>query len=221
MQIDALSRLHEGGMLATFNRELALAREEVEYLNGAHPLVKELLSFALDGTDGSASAVHWKSAPKSGLVVQFLFIFEAIGQDNLELGRYLSPVPILINVNLDGTIYREEIPAHKGLKRIKPNSVVKLWEKCGERVELLTEKVVKAIQNMVKPMRTKAMEKAKLILEGEKLRLQELAKINPSVTQDDVDTQEELNEVVYSAIADSSPRLDAIRLVLMEPGEND
>ena len=221
MQIDALSRLHEGGMLATFNRELALAREEVEYLNGAHPLVKELLSFALDGTDGSASAVYWKSAPKSGLVVQFLFIFEAIGQDNLELGRYLSPVPILINVNLDGTIYREEIPAHKGLKRIKPNSVVKLWEKCGERVELLTEKVVKAIQNMVKPMRTKAMEKAKLILEGEKLRLQELIKINPSVTQDDVETQEELNEVVYSAIADSSPRLDAIRLVLMEPGEND
>ncbi len=221
MQIEALSRLHEGGMLATFDRELALAREEVEYLNGAHPLVKELLSFALDGTDGSASAVHWKSAPKAGLIVQFLFIFEAIGQDNLELGRYLSPVPILINVNLDGTIYREEIPSHKGMKRIKPNSVVKLWERCGERVELLTEKVVKAIQNMVKPMRTKAMNKAKLILEGEKLRLQELSKINPSVTQVDVEAQDDLNEVVYSAIADSTPRLDAIRLVVMEPGEND
>ena len=73
---------------------------------------------------------------------------------------------------------------------------------------------------MVKPMRTKAMEKAKLILEGEKLRLQELTKINPSVTHADVEAQEELNEVVYSAIADSSPRLDAIRLVLMETGEN-
>lgn len=220
MQIEALSRLREGGMLATFNRELALAREEVEYLNGAHPLVKELLSFALDGTEGSASAVYWKSAPKNGLVVQFLFIFEAIGQDNLELGRYLSPVPILINVNLDGTIYREEIPTHKGLKRIKSNSVVKLWEKCGQRVEILTEKIVKAIQNMVKPMRTKAMDKAKLILEGEKLRLQELCKINPSVTLSDVEAQEELNETVYSAIADSGPRLDAVRLVVMEVGDD-
>ena len=52
------------------------------------------------------------------------------------------------------------------------------------------------------------------------MRLQELTKINPSVTHADVEAQEELNEVVYSAIADSSPRLDAIRLVLMETGEN-
>ncbi|MGM9991403.1 MAG: RNA polymerase-associated protein RapA [Candidatus Bruticola sp.] len=220
MQIESLSRLREGGMLATFDRQLALAREEIEYLNGAHPLVKEILSFALDGTEGSASAVYWKSAPKAGVIIQFLFIFEAVGQDNLELGRYLSPVPILINVTLNGNIYKGEIPSHESLKRIKPNSVIKLWEKCGERVELLTEKVVQAVQNMVKPMRDKAMEKAKFKLEGEKLRLQELSKVNPSVSQSDIEAQDDLNETVYSAIADSSPRLDAVRLVVMEPGES-
>ncbi|MGM9998725.1 MAG: RNA polymerase-associated protein RapA [Candidatus Bruticola sp.] len=220
MQIESLSRLREGGMLATFDRNLALAREEIEYLNGAHPLVKEILSFAVDGTEGSASAVYWKAAPQAGVIIQFLFIFEAVGQDNLELGRYLSPVPILINVTLNGNIYKGEIPAHKGMKRIKPNGVVKLWEKCGERVELITEKVVQAVQNMVKPMRDKAMEKAKFTLEGEKLRLQELSKINPSVSQCDIEAQDELNETVYSAIADSSPRLDAVRLVVMETGEN-
>ncbi len=216
MQMDMLTRLHEGGMLATFDRNLAITREEVEYLTGAHPLVKELMSFALDGTEGSASAATWKDAPQDGVLVQFLFIFEALGADSLELGRYLTPMPLLINVSLNGTIYKGKIPEPKQLKRIKPKDAASLWEKISTHVEILTEKVSALVQSSVDPIRDKALRKAKLILGNEKSRLQELSKVNNLVTEAEINAQDDLNEEVYSAIADAGSRLDAIRVIVME-----
>lgn len=219
MQVEGLSRLREGGMLATFQRPLALEREELEYLSGSHPLLQEILSFTLDGTEGSASAVTWKKAPSTGLIIQYLFIFEALGQDRLDLGRYLPSKPFLINVALQGQIYKGAIPPPSELKRIKPNTVTKLWGQVGARVEQLTEKVMGLMHNSGQGVRQEALRKARQILEGEKGRLVELHKVNPLVTEAEIAAQEELNERVYAALAEASPRLDSVRLVLLEGPE--
>ena len=72
------------------------------------------------------------------------------------------------------------------------------------------------MQSSVDPIRDKALRKAKLILGNEKSRLQELSKVNNLVTEAEINAQDDLNEEVYSAIADAGSRLDAIRVIVME-----
>ena len=215
-QIETLARINENGTLVTFDRSYALAREDVEYLNGAHPMVKELLSFMLDGTEGSASAVTWRNAPSSGVIVQFLFIFEALGPDYLEIDRYLTPLPLKINALLNGGIYKGDIPAGADLKRIKPAAAASVWEQIGEKVEALSEKVSNLVNSLVTSTRAQALKKAERLLENETARLIELQKVNPGISDAEIAAQKKLGEEICEAIKNAAPRLDAVRLVVLE-----
>lgn len=218
-QIESLTRIREDGTLVTFDRSFALAREEVEYLSGAHPMVKELFSYMLDGAEGSASAVTWRNAPGSGVIVQFLFIFEALGADYLEIDRYLTPLPIKMNVLMSGRtykIYKDSIPDSSELKRIKPASVASLWEQYGERVESLSEKITNKVNSLVVSERIRALERVKRQLENEIARLTELQKINPAISDAEILAQRKRCEEICEAVKNAAPRLDAVRLIVLE-----
>ncbi|MEW6282889.1 MAG: RNA polymerase-associated protein RapA, partial [Candidatus Eremiobacterota bacterium] len=61
-------------LLATWERALALAREDVEFLTGDHPMVEGALGLVLDQDEGRATAAVWRGAPEPGVLVQFLFL---------------------------------------------------------------------------------------------------------------------------------------------------
>ncbi|MBQ7528861.1 RNA polymerase-associated protein RapA [bacterium] len=215
MQMESLSRMYEDGMLATFDRQLALEREEVEYINGSHPIVKEILSYMVDGTEGSASVVIWKKAPQRGTLLQYLFILEATGSDRLELGRYLAPTPLKINCLLNGTLYKGELPANRSLDKLKSKDVTELWGMIGSRVESTTEKASNFVQTITQSLRDKARLKAEKLLKDEIDRLSELSKYNDSIKKEDIENQIKLRDEVCKAITEANARLDSIRIVYM------
>lgn len=218
MTVDAVPGLREGGTVATFDRSIALEREDLEFLSAEHPLVSGVLSMFLDGCEGISSAVRWRGAEKEGLVLQCLFVIEAIGNKRLELQRYLSPTPFVINLALDGSVYKgPAIPADEDLHRMRPALAHALWAKVGRRLELLVQRAELVAKKVTEPLVQRAVERATRVLDGEQARLEELARLNPAVSRQEVEAHRERHALVDAALRRATPRFDAVRMVYMEP----
>jgi len=218
MFVDSLPGLREDGMLATFSRHQALDREDLEYLTPDHPLVDGVLSMLLDGAEGSASAVRWRGAPAAGLVVQGLFLMEAIGPPRLELQRYLPPTPLLVSVDLAGRAWSGGLPGAHALERLQAPTVGALSARLGDRLEALVERAGALAVERSRAWREAALEKARRALGQEQARLEELHRVNPAVPAEEVQAHRARASAVLKALNQAVPRLDSLRLVLLEPG---
>jgi ATP-dependent helicase HepA len=74
MKVDPFPGLRSDGYLATYDRRMALAREDLQFLSPDHPLVEGALALLLDQAEGRASLAVWPGAPEAGIWVEFLFL---------------------------------------------------------------------------------------------------------------------------------------------------
>lgn len=98
-------------LLFTFNRRVALDREDIRFLTLDHPLVEATIDRIIYRNEGIASACRWDhSGLGRGAYLQLLILLEAKGPKRLDLNRFL---PLKT---------REVILNHKGqrLKDITP-----------------------------------------------------------------------------------------------------
>ncbi len=218
MFVDSLPGLRQDGMLATFSRSFALDREDVEYLTPDHPLVDGVLSMLLDGAEGSASAVRWRGAPAAGLLVQGLFLMEATGPPRLELQRYLEPTPLLLTVDLSGKAWSGRVPGPQALERLQAPTVGALCARLGDRLEVLLQRAGELALERSGPLREAALQRARRDLGQEHSRLEELHRVNPAVSAEEVQAHRSRLGGVLKALEQAVPRLDSLRLVLLEPG---
>ena len=214
MFVDSLPGLRQDGLLGTFRRRMALDREDLDFLTPDHPLVDGVLSMLLDGPEGTASAVRWKGAPASGLLVQGLFLLEALGPPRLELSRYLAPTPLLVTVDLAGRAWEGELPPD--LERLQAPTVGALTARLGERLEALVQRVADLAGGISVPLRQAALEQARKALGEEQLRLEELSRVNPAVPAEELSAHRARMGSALKALTEATPRLDSLRLVLLE-----
>ena len=186
MFIDSLPGLKEDGMLATFRRALALDREDLEFLSPDHQLVDGTLSMLLDGAQG------------------------------LELHRYLAPTPLLVTVDLAGRPWEGELPPPHRLERLLAPTVAALTARLGDRLEALVERAEREAITRAAPLAAAALAEAGSRLREEQDRFEELRRVNPAVSAREVQSHRSRMGAVLKALQEASPRLDALRLVLME-----
>jgi ATP-dependent helicase HepA len=217
MFVDSLPGLPRDGMLATFSRELALIREDVELLSADHPLVKGAMSLLLEGGEGTAAALRWRGAPRRGLLVQMLFVLEPVGPPHLELLRYLAPQPLVLTLDLAGRPWTEPLPPPHTLERLTGAAVGELLGRLGDTLDRLAETGAALAEGAWAPLRQAAVREAERLLGEEQDRLEELARVNPAVPAEEVEAHRRRTRDTLRALRQASPLLDAVRLVLLEP----
>lgn len=218
-QAESLPGLTSEGLLGTFRRELALSREDLEFLSIDHALVNGVMSMLIDGAKGTAMAVRWREAPRAGLVLQCLFIIEALGPQRLELQRYLAPQPWLVNIDLNGRLIPEQVPEPHLMPKMGPALVQALLGKLGERLQLVLERAEKLAQQQADQLKQQAVHLAQVGIATETSRLTELSRVNEAVDASEVEAVAARGRLVLEALEQVSPRLDSLRLVLMEPSQ--
>ncbi len=216
MFVESLPGLREDGLVATFRRSQALDREDLEFLTPDHPLVDGCLSMLLDGAEGTASAVRWRGAPAPGFLFQGLFLLEALGPPRLELHRYLPATPLLVTVDLSGRPWEGRLPAPGGLDRLLAPTVGALLARLGDRLETLVERAENLACERSVPLRGEARDQARHLLAQEQARLEELHRVNPAVSAEEVSAHRSRMGAVLKALDQATPRLDSVRLVLVE-----
>ena len=200
----------------TFDRSVALDREDILFLSLDHPMVEGCLSLLLDRGEGVSSICKWQeSTLGTGMIIEVSLVLEAVGAKHLELGSYL---PLAVKeFCLD---HRGKSVKHKDYKK-DPQLLSEMTEEelpfsrgqMRTAIQPLLEKVINKADSWVSSKKEKALAKAKAQLDSECERLEYLASINPSISTEEMDVLRKYQKEVIRHIESAKVRLDSLRLI--------
>jgi len=211
--------LREGGMAVTYQRETALANEDLHYLSWDHPLVSEAMDLVATSEMGNASLIAIKHpALRAGaIMVETLHVLDTASAHAVQSQRYLPPSTIHMIINPQGkdishVLSSEVIKQHqtkvdkktaKQLIKMKENELRHLITQAEQQAKKQTPLIIK-----------QAHEQAKKIIETEINRLNAQQHINPNIRPEEIEFFEQQLDAVTNAINTANMRLDAVRIIV-------
>ncbi|AQZ95107.1 RNA polymerase-associated protein RapA [Halopseudomonas phragmitis] len=207
------------GVTITYDRETALTREDMQFITWEHPMLQGGMDLVLSGSMGnSAVALLKNKALKPGtLLLECLFVSEAIAPRHLQLHRFLPPTPVrcLLDSNghdlaakvsfdtLDAQL--EQLPKHLASKVAKSQREVveRLLDRAEALADLQHYELVDSAANQYSQQMDEEIE-----------RLKALAAVNPLVKPAEIQALEQQKQVGEQTLRQAKVRLDAIRILL-------
>ncbi|KEA53221.1 ATP-dependent helicase [Mangrovibacter sp. MFB070] len=212
--------LPEDGCTITFSRDVALSREDAQFITWEHPLIRNGLDLILSGDTGSCalSLLKNKALPVGTLLVEMVYVVEAKAPKQLQLQRFLPPTPVRMLLDKNGTNLAAQVEFesfNRQLSAVNRHTSSKLINAVQQDVhEILQhgeEQVGKAAQALIDAARKEADEK----LSAELSRLEALKAINPNIRDDELSAIEDNRQQVLESLSEASWRLDALRLIVV------
>ncbi|MCK5880260.1 MAG: RNA polymerase-associated protein RapA, partial [Sinobacterium sp.] len=100
----SLPMLDEDGFTATYSRETALSRDDIQFLSWEHPFIVEAFDVILNSEHGNSNvaAIKVKGIPPGSLLVEALFQVETMAPKRFQLNRYIDNSQIRVLINQQG-----------------------------------------------------------------------------------------------------------------------
>ncbi len=217
---DAFPSIPFEGIVATFDRKRALSREDVAFLTWDHPMVTGAMDLVLDSQTGNSTFAVLPDANDRALLIEALFVVEAVAEGRLHVDRFLPATPLRIIVNQKGEDVGHDYPERSFEKRLQKGSPYKLLDH--------PELVQKVLPAMIRAAHKSAERKAKAVsheslramnqlLEHEIHRLRTLQKLNDHIRPQEIALAEKQQQKLAHAIQAAPVRLDSIRLIWKGP----
>lgn len=220
MQVHSFPALPEEGMTATYQREMALAREDMQFLTWEHPMVTGAMDMVLSGEFGNTAFCTLKLPPlKPGtILLEAIFTLACTAPLKLQLPRYLPLTPVRVLVDSKNSDLSHILSAAH---------INKLGKKTprGSARELVRH---------TRPQITAMLEQAKLLAEAQRPgilaeaassmqtsqrleldRLRALAAVNPNIRQQEIQYLEGTAHRLQGYLDAAQMRLDSIRVAMV------
>lgn len=215
LSTDGFPGLKDGPQQITFDRAIALAREELPLLRLDHPLVLGALDLLLESEQGNATVLIDAALPPRTALLECVFVLECIADRTLNVSRFLPPLPLRAVVDTRLTPRIDYVAHGPSLARAREQPVD------AARYRPLLAKLVPpmlaAAETQARGLAATEIGLALTAAEDElgaaHARLTALARVNPSVRADEIDAIAAELESLREALATAAPRLDAIRFV--------
>jgi len=218
MQVEQFPHLPADGLSLTFERELALQREDFVYLSWDHPMVSEAMDLILNEGygQGDAQVISTTELRQGMTLIEAVFTIQCTAPAALRTDRYLHSSTRTLHVGIDGNDYSEvmqpiDVESHrKHFDRNKLKQVV-LGNKgpIGAMIDKARE-----IADGDLPM---LLAEANAALDEEFAedidRLSALAKVNPLVSDTDIEALQERREEIRTAISTAVVHPVSIRVL--------
>ncbi len=208
--------LKKNGMTATFDRNTAVTREDIEFLNRDHPMVRGCIELFLGTVQGNSATAGLKNTGSFEIILETIYVLECIAPKKLNIGRFLPSSPIRIVVNHTGANITESNPFkmfEESLEDI-PSAWIKEYPEIIQN--LLPEIISKSLEYAEKASKeniNKGLNRVNEITGTELTRLINLKKINNSIREDEILSAKNKMAKLNEYIASARLRLDAIRLI--------
>jgi ATP-dependent helicase HepA len=212
--------LPEDGCTITFERDVALSREDAQFITWEHPLIRNGLDLILSGDTGSStiSLLKNKALPVGTLLLELIYVVEAQAPKQLQLTRFLPPTPIRLLVDKNGTNLAGQVEFesfNRQLSAVNRHTGSKLVNAVHQDVHTILQKgeaqVEKAALALIEAAKTEADEK----LSAELSRLEALRAVNPNIRDDELSAIESNRQQVLESLSQAGWRLDALRLIVV------
>ncbi len=220
---DAFPGLPEEGTTVTCERTKALGREDIGFLTWDHPMVRGSIDLMLSSEKGNSSIVVWKDdgidAPP--ILIEAIYVLESVAPPRLHVDRFLPPTPVRVLVDMQGEDRSADFRHELINKKTADEEAFRLRQN-PELLQTLVPEMLRAARNFAREEKSlllkHAMHEAHTRLDGEAARLRELRKVNPNVSEAEIKIAQNVVEDVTRHISKAHLRLDAVRLVLRQPG---
>ena len=215
LSTDALPGFTDGPRRATFERTLALAREELELLRMDHPLVVGAFDLLLAGEYGNASFLVDPALPPRSVLLEALYLVECVADVTLDTPRFLPATPVEVRVD-SRLASREYLPSPQALARARERAldISRYRRYLAQLVPPMLESAEALANERTQEATSMAVASARDILDARVQRLQALARVNVSVRPAEIARVESIRGQVLAALAKARPRLDAVRMIV-------
>ena len=219
LRIAHFPMLQDDGLTVTVDRDVALAREDMQFLTQEHPMVLAAMDLVLSSETGNAAVSIIKQPQlKAGqFLLELLFVVECSAPAYLQLGRFLphTPLRVLIDQN------KKDLTA-----AISHDSMLETLDNIDkEQVGQFLNVQRQHIQDMIKAGELKAQAQMQALITessnrmiaaftGEIKRMVRLKKINPGIKDQEIQQLKEMTMLAHESIQDAQLRLDAVRFVI-------
>lgn len=211
--------LKEEGVTVTFDRDIALAREDVEFLTWDHPMLCNGIDLVLSSDIGKTAACMLvnKNLPAGTLLLELIYVVESQSPKGLQLNRFLPPTPVRLLLDVKGNNLANKVPFNVLEKQLKPmgkalaNQIVK---KVRSNIETLLKMADTQIAEQANNVIAQAKLQASQTLGAELARLNALKGVNKNIRQDEIDALEQIAEQSQVELDKATWRLDCLRFIV-------
>ena len=211
--------LKEEGVTVTFDRQLALAREELEFLTWDHPMIRQGIDLIASSDIGKASMALLvnKQLPAGTLLVELIYVIESQSPKGLQLNRFLPPTPIRLLLDSKGNNLAGQVNFDTLQNKLKPlskditNKMVKMARPNIEQlIKLGDHKITEIAQAQIR----EASKLADQTLSTEINRLIALKAVNKNIRQAEINVLEKQRVLSLEELSKASWRLDSLRVIV-------
>jgi ATP-dependent helicase HepA len=220
MLVPSFPGLAEDGMTATYQRELALSREDIHFLTWEHPMVSGAMDMVLNGEFGNTAlcAISLSPYKPGSILTEVIFTLSGTAPVELQLSRYLPLTTVRVVVDY----------SHNDLSEMLSNSLINRLSRKVPRAQAqdLVRHTLPKITTMVSSAESLAADKKNGIVDDavaamqaqqlkERQRLHALAETNPNISQEEIENMRNLEERLQHYLDSAQLRLDAIRVIVI------
>jgi ATP-dependent helicase HepA len=221
--IEGLPLGEEDGMTLTFERELALSREDIEFITHEHPLMRAIYELASTSTFGNTTVGMLKSAamPQGMIMLEVNFRVEAIAPKVLNLPSTLPAQNIRVFISEQGSDLSERISSEMIMPHIERLDKNRARQVIKVRCDVIEKRYYEAeaiARQQLAAIGEQASSRFSQQWSREVKRLKHLQTINPNVRPAEIERLEQLQAQGEQALATLSLVPDSIRvLVAVKP----
>ncbi|HEY0197368.1 MAG TPA: RNA polymerase-associated protein RapA [Rhodanobacter sp.] len=216
LSTDALPGFAEGPQSVTFDRDVALAREDLPLLRLDHPLVAGAMDLALSGEQGNAAFMVDDVLPARTALLQAVYVLECVADRKLDAERFLPTLPIVVTVDTRLAERGDFAPSDAAVRKAGDRNIeVARYRKfLGKLVPPMLERAEKLATGRGQASIDDALALATDMLDAELSRLLALRAVNPSVSDAEIAAVTDERSALLAALPQSRLRLDAVRFVV-------
>jgi len=212
--------LPEDGISATYSREVALSREDLQFINWEHPMVSGAMDLVLSGEYGNTAFCTLKLPPlKAGtLLLEAIYVLHCSAPAEMQLQRHLPLTTLRIVIDGNGTDLSHVLTAghlNRLGQKVHRRSAQELI--AHTRVQLST--MIGQAESLAEAKKGAIVDAAQASMETEQhaelQRLQALAQVNPNIRREEVDFLTAIGSRSARYIQGAQLKLDAIRVALV------
>ena len=207
------------GVTITYDRGLALSREDMQFLSWEHPMVQGGMDLVLSGSMGNtAVAIIKNKALKPGTVLlELLFISEAIAPRALQLNRFLPPKILRCLLDSHGNDLAAKVrfeTLNEQLETVPRSSANKFVQAQREQLS----KLISMAEQKITPQHLQYVQTAHhnflTNIDEEIARLEALKRVNPNVREDEITTLQKQRLEGSEMLDKATIRLESIRILV-------
>jgi ATP-dependent helicase HepA len=219
MLVSHFPELSEEGFTATFQRQQALQRDDMEFLTWEHPMVQGVIEMILGAEYGNAAiaSISIKGLPPGTLLLEAIYSVHCPAPKQLQVQRFLPSTPLRLLVDRKGKNLSAVLPHEKlntlcnNIPRTSgPAIIAQVRNEIGPLQEYAAQFANAQLPDLVAAAKHKLNENLTREIE----RLAALQKINPTIRDEEITFFRNQLALGQAAIEQASLQLQALRLIV-------